>query len=138
VGRAKTPHLYVAEDRGYKTPCWVWTRALNSAGYAVVREGHRLRLGHVVFYEREYGSVPPGLQLDHLCRITACVRPDHLEAVTHAENIRRAPRRRAKLTAAAVAAIWEARGAPVAELARRFGVSSRTVYYVLAGDRWST
>lgn len=36
------------------------------------------------------GPLPPGLELDHLCRNKSCVRPDHLEAVTHRENMRRA------------------------------------------------
>jgi hypothetical protein len=33
--------------------------------------------------------------LDHLCRRCECVRPDHLEAVTNAENIRRGAAARA-------------------------------------------
>jgi HNH endonuclease len=32
---------------------------------------------------------PKGLTVDHLCRITLCQRPDHLELVTWAENTRR-------------------------------------------------
>ncbi len=35
------------------------------------------------------GPIPEGLELDHLCRVRHCVNPDHLEAVTHRENIRR-------------------------------------------------
>lgn len=30
-----------------------------------------------------------GLELDHLCRMTCCINPDHLEVVTPAENCRR-------------------------------------------------
>jgi len=32
------------------------------------------------------GPIPAGLQLDHLCRNRACVRPDHLEPVRSREN----------------------------------------------------
>lgn len=35
------------------------------------------------------GPVPEGMELDHLCRNRWCINPDHLEPVTHAENVRR-------------------------------------------------
>jgi hypothetical protein len=41
-------------------------------------------------YEQAFGPVPSGLQIDHLCKNRACYRPDHLEAVSRLENIRRA------------------------------------------------
>jgi len=33
------------------------------------------------------GEIPEGLQIDHLCRVPACVRPDHLEVVTPRINV---------------------------------------------------
>ena len=37
---------------------------------------------------------PAGLTLDHLCRNTSCVNPEHMEPVTLAENVRRMNRAR--------------------------------------------
>jgi hypothetical protein len=37
-------------------------------------------------YAALVGPIPEGLQLDHLCRVRRCVRPDHLELVTSREN----------------------------------------------------
>ena len=46
-------------------------------------------MAHRVSYEMAKGKIPDGLQLDHLCRMTLCVNPSHLEPVTPKENIRR-------------------------------------------------
>ena len=37
---------------------------------------------HRYAYEFCVGPIPEGLTIDHLCRVRACVRPDHLEPVT--------------------------------------------------------
>ncbi len=44
---------------------------------------------HRVVYEALVGPIPEGLVLDHLCRVLNCVNPNHLEPVTHQENVRR-------------------------------------------------
>lgn len=69
--------------------CWVWTGARTRAGYSSLRWGDETVYGHRLAYEVLVGPVPDGLQIDHLCRTRACVRPDHLEAVTQVENVRR-------------------------------------------------
>lgn len=82
-------------DRSTSTlGCWLWTGEVAKTGYGVVRRDTRRRdLGrmgaHRYFYEAIIGPIPDGLELDHLCRVPACVNPDHLEPVTHAENMRR-------------------------------------------------
>ena len=40
---------------------------------------------HRVVWRRVYGSI----RLDHLCEVTLCQRPDHLELVPKPENTRR-------------------------------------------------
>jgi len=75
--------------------CWLWRGALSQAGYGRFTVEHRFDGGgrqteaHIFAYEIMRGSIPQGLVLDHLCRNTKCVNPDHLEPVTEAENVLR-------------------------------------------------
>jgi hypothetical protein len=69
-------------------PCWLWTRSLRN-GYPWIYYQGRPRAAYRVSYIETIGPIPDGLHLDHLCRITHCVNPYHLEPVTQAENNRR-------------------------------------------------
>ena len=73
--------------------CWWWLGGVNSYGYGAVSrtiDGRRYQLqAHRVAYELLVGPIPEGLVIDHLCRNTRCVRPDHLEPVTDKVNILR-------------------------------------------------
>lgn len=71
-----------------QTPCILWKRAM-AHGYGAQYIGGKTRYAHIVAYEAKNGKVPHGLELDHLCRNTSCINPDHLEAVTHRINILR-------------------------------------------------
>ena len=83
--------------------CWLWTAYVNRDGYGRVSFNQTMRLAHRVAYELLVGPIPSGLELDHLCRVPACVNPAHLEPVTHQENIRRGTAgQRCKERAAAV------------------------------------
>jgi hypothetical protein len=77
------------------TPCIDWAGPTNGNGYGLMgvmaRDGSKL-WAHRIAYESVNGPIPDGLEIDHLCRRPVCVNPEHLEAVTHAENIRRACR----------------------------------------------
>lgn len=71
--------------------CWLWTGARTSSGrYGHVRHKGKLMQAHRFAYTLLVAPIPAGLVIDHLCGTTLCVRPDHLEPVTQAENIRRA------------------------------------------------
>lgn len=67
--------------------CWIFAGHKHSViGYGVVWEKRKQQLVHRVMYEAVKGRIPDGLTIDHLCRVRACVNPDHLEAVTLKEN----------------------------------------------------
>lgn len=70
--------------------CIVWTGYVDPNGYGKITVDGRSRWVHRVAWEEERGPVPEGLTLDHLCRRPLCCNTDHLEPVTHAENMRRA------------------------------------------------
>src|SRR5206468_10048134 len=75
--------------------CWIWTGQRTPLGYGQysVSRGPGMpsltRGAHVVMYESLRGPVPEGLELDHTCRMPSCVNPNHLDAITHRENILR-------------------------------------------------
>lgn len=68
--------------------CWLWT-AVRRNGYGIVRLNGANVNAHRAVYRLLRGPIPDGMQLDHLCRVRACVNPDHLEPVTQRENIMR-------------------------------------------------
>lgn len=79
--------LRVTVDGG--TGCWIWTGPLDTHGYGQARVTGRTAIAHRVVYTAIIGEIPAGLELDHLCRVRACVNPHHLEPVTHRENVLR-------------------------------------------------
>lgn len=77
-----------------RSECWVWQGGKNQngygqLGYTVAYKKTRFGVAHRVLFEHLVGPVPDGHELDHLCRNRGCVNPDHLEPVTHLENMRR-------------------------------------------------
>jgi len=75
--------------------CWLWSGSLNKHGYgqlyAGMVDGHRVPplLAHRLSYQINTGTIPEGLDLDHLCRVRRCVNPSHLEPVTRRDNLLR-------------------------------------------------
>jgi len=78
-------------ERVQKEPggCWLWTGQKRKDGYGRLCYRYNTDYAHRISYEIHKGPIPAGLHIDHLCRNTSCVNPDHLEAVTLHENLDR-------------------------------------------------
>jgi hypothetical protein len=125
---------YLVQDCGYSSPCWVWQRYKNKAGYGRMFLDGRARFAYKVYYERAKGLVAPGFEIDHLCRNRACVNPDHLEAVRREINVQRGAL--AKLAAADVWAIRQDTTSSHGELAEKYGVTRECIGQIRLGRRW--
>jgi hypothetical protein len=68
------------------TGCWEWQGKQNQHGYGRVLWDGGVQQAHRIVWVILRGPIPAGLVLDHLCRVTRCVNPLHLDPVTPREN----------------------------------------------------
>ena len=74
--------------------CWEWQAPMDANGYAKCYDserpaGQRVDWVHRVSYRKHKGEIPDRFEVDHMCENTRCVNPDHLEAVSKTEHVRR-------------------------------------------------
>jgi HNH endonuclease len=69
--------------------CYEWRGNRTKLGYGRIWINGRLVLAHRFAFELAKGRLPAGLEPDHLCRHSWCVRPSHMEGVTHRTNMLR-------------------------------------------------
>lgn len=78
--------------------CWRWAGSKSSGSkgggpYGIAQFGGRSRgekwYAHRLSWTIHRGDIPEGLTLDHLCRNTLCVNPEHLEPVPNEINSQR-------------------------------------------------
>jgi hypothetical protein len=86
-GRTLSERIWLKIER--KDGHWLWTGARTSKGYGKIGIDKAVVRAHRAVYELLVEPIPDGLVLDHLCRVTSCVNPSHLEPVTQGENVRR-------------------------------------------------
>ena len=68
--------------------CWIWSGScFSGSGYGQVQWGGGPRRAHRLVYELLVGPIPPGLDLDHKCRVRPCVNPAHVRPCTCRENL---------------------------------------------------
>lgn len=127
--------------------CWLWTGSQNRGGYGIFNNG----LAHRFSWSLVHGSIPKGLQICHVCDVRACVKPEHLFLGSQQDNVsdmHQKGRQRhlkgqesgsSKLTELQVLQIrdlYELHHFSQQHLAERFGVSQRTVSFIVRRQTW--
>ena len=69
------------------TGCWLWTGPVSKDGYGQFKMSHFQWKAHRASWQMYRGEIPPGMQIDHICRVRSCVNPDHLRVVTQRTNV---------------------------------------------------
>lgn len=72
--------------------CWLWRGFVDKCGYG--KSMNSLypgeTLAHRLSWMHHRGLIPSGCEIEHTCKTRNCVNPEHLEAITHQENVARA------------------------------------------------
>lgn len=130
--------------------CWLWTAAVDGDGYGQFWAGKQVR-AHRFSFELEYGWLLRECVVMHKCDTPACVRPGHLFAGTHADNIHDKIRKgrlkvphgdehwSRRLTLAQVQearSLWQDQLLTQRQIAASFGVSAATINRAIRQLTW--
>lgn len=67
--------------------CWIWTGCIDKCGYGKFNVGKE-SLAHRASYKEYVGPIPDDCEIDHKCKVRCCINPQHLQAISHAENVK--------------------------------------------------
>lgn len=82
-------HFWAKVDKNGSNGCWLWLGNKAERNYGRMYIHGKAIKAHNFSYELLVGPIPIDKELDHLCRVHECVRPEHLEPVTHRVNVLR-------------------------------------------------
>lgn len=138
---------------GEEESCWIWIGHRSRGGYGSFSLKSRELAAHRVSWEIANGVIPDGKNVCHNCPEgdnPLCINPSHLwigtqrqnildmEAKGRARHLSRSQNGRAVLSEEDVASILDrlSTGEPQLYLAREYGVSKSTVWWIAHGKTW--
>jgi HNH endonuclease len=97
--------------------CWLWQGRRTRGGYGRIKvQGHDIAV-HRLIWEENYGPIPAGFEIHHVCENGLCVRPTHLQLRRHRKHMGR-----------------HARPISVKERRARWRIESKRRYYTKKAD----
>jgi len=67
--------------------CWIYTgHCTKRGGYGQIRVHGKTLYAHRVSFAFFISDIPEGMTIDHICKRTNCVNPDHLRILDYKEN----------------------------------------------------
>ena len=95
IDEADSVRFWQLVQQSESDECWPWRGVVRKAGYGnFPLNGTHVHPHQFALYDSGRDPATPDLEIDHLCNNPCCMNPDHLEWVTHAENMRRGSWRR--------------------------------------------
>lgn len=123
------------------TGCLVFRGSIKTRCYGLMQINNRVVQTHRVSYEHHVSRIPAGLFVLHKCDNPGCIEPSHLFLGTQKDNMQdmirkgRKTRLYAKLSHSKAAEIRSS-SEPARALAKRYGVSVRSISSVRRGVTW--
>ena len=146
MGRKRKPILFKEDDNG----CFICTSHVrNQKGYPMTKRNGSTMHVHRYVWEEYNGRIPKGMVVRHKCDNPACMRLNHLEIGTVADNNRDMTERgryagflkgednqQSVLTEKQVKQIKHDKAHSGYALAKMFNVCKKTIYMIRNGVTW--
>ena len=82
--------LYIPDQQDVDKPedglCWIFTGAIQSAGYGSIKFNKKTYSVHRILYDLWRGNLIPKSHVHHICYIKECVNPFHLLQLSSEEH----------------------------------------------------
>ena len=117
--------------------CYIAQGEKTRLGYIRLwNKGNRI-LAHKFEFEKTHGTIPEGMEIDHICCNKSCSNVNHLRLATRTENMRYS--KATKLTKEIVLEIHKkrAQGIRVVNIAKEYKVTRECIYLILQGKNWN-